>query len=136
MRKVVKNVKVFSWPSDNRRTNRIQLGRYTIMSINGVGSALYSEALRNLEANRKSDSERKAGNAMEGAATRETGDKVTISSRGNDLGRLVELTKAAPEIDSEKVAQVKSALEDGSLAVDSRELAAKMFKEMSLENWF
>ncbi len=106
------------------------------MSINGVGSALYSEALRNLEASRKNDSERKSGNAAESAFARETGDKVTISSRGNDLGRLVELTKAAPEIDSEKVAQVKSALEEGSLAVDSRELAARMFKEMSLENWF
>jgi flagellar biosynthesis anti-sigma factor FlgM len=106
------------------------------MSINSVGSALYSEALRNLETGRKSDPERKAGNPAEGSAARETGDKVTISSRGNDLGRLVELTKAAPEIDSEKVAQIKSTLEDGSLAVDSRELAARMFKEMSFENWF
>jgi len=106
------------------------------MSINGVGSALYGEALKNLELGRKSEPERKSGEMAERSESQAAGDKVTISSRGSDLGRLVELAKDAPEIDNERVTQVKSALEDGSLSVDSRELAEKMFKEMSLESWF
>ena len=105
------------------------------MSISNVGSALYSDALKALDTTRKADLERNSEVAVETGSSQEQGDKVTISSRGNDLGRLAELTKAAPEIRSEKVAELKSALEDGSLKVDSRELAAKMFKEMTLESW-
>ncbi|MCD6291941.1 MAG: flagellar biosynthesis anti-sigma factor FlgM [Deltaproteobacteria bacterium] len=106
------------------------------MSISNVGSALYSDSLKVLDSTRKSDLSRKEGGAAKAGSSRNRGDQVTISSRGNDLGRLAELAKAAPEIRSERVAELKSALEDGSLNVDSRELAAKMFKEMSLESWF
>ena len=106
------------------------------MSINNVGAALYSDAVKVLDSTRKADSTRKGESAAADGGSRDRGDKVTISSMGNDLGRLAELTKAAPEIRSERVAELKSALEDGSLNVDSRELAAKMFKEMSLESWF
>ena len=106
------------------------------MSISNVGSALYSDSLKVLDSTRKSDLSRKEGGAAKAGGSRNRGDQVTISSRGNDLGRLAELAKAAPEIRSERVAELKSALEDGSLNVDSRELAAKMFKEMSLESWF
>jgi len=103
------------------------------MGINSVGSSLYIEALRALGTERKSGAGRKTEAAEKSPAE---GDKVTISSRGNDLGRLVELSRSAPEIDSERVAELKSALDDGSLQVDSRELAARMFKEMTLESWF
>ena len=107
------------------------------MSISNVGSALYSDALRALDATRKTEQAKKGEASVEAdPGRREQGDKVTISSRGNGLGRLAELSKAAPEISSERVAELKSALENGSLTVDSRELAAKMFKEMSLESWF
>ena len=106
------------------------------MSISNVGSALYGDALKALDTTRKADLAKKGEVAVEAGRDQDQGDKVTISSRGNDLGRLAELTKAAPEIRSERVAELKSALEDGSLQVDSRELAAKMFKEMSLESWF
>ncbi len=104
------------------------------MGINSVAPA-YSDALKALDTTRKTDLARK-GAALEAGRSQDQGDKVTISSRGNDLGRLAELTQAAPEIDSERVAELKSALEDGSLKVDSRELAARMFKEMSLESLF
>ncbi|MBN2809594.1 MAG: flagellar biosynthesis anti-sigma factor FlgM [Deltaproteobacteria bacterium] len=104
------------------------------MSISNVGSALYSEALKALDTTRKADQTKKGGVAVSDGRQAQ-GDKVTISSRGNDLGRLAELAKAAPDIRSEKIAELKSALEDGSLKVDSRELAAKMFKEMALESW-
>lgn len=106
------------------------------MSVNSVGQALYSDALKALNSTRKADSARKGGVATEAGKSQEQGDQVTISSRGNDLGRLAELTQAAPEIRSERIAELKSALEEGTLKVDSRELAARMFKEMSLESWF
>ena len=106
------------------------------MSISNVGSALYSDAIKALDTTRKDEPARKGEVALEAGSSKAQGDQVTISSRGNDLGRLAELAKAAPEIRSERVAELKSALEDGSLKVDSRELAAKMFKEMALESWF
>ncbi len=106
------------------------------MSIGNVGSALYSEALKALDGARKSGVVKKRDVAGAAGDSSGASDKVTISSQGNSLGRLAELAKGAPEIRSEKVAELKSALEDGSLKVDSRELAAKMFKEMSLESWF
>ena len=104
------------------------------MSIDNVGPALYSDAIKAFET-RKDGSGRKGEVAAEADSGRNQGDKVTISSRGNDLGRLVDLAKVAPEIRSERIAELKSALEDGSLKIDSRELAAKMFKEMALESW-
>ena len=106
------------------------------MSIGNVGSALYSDALKALDGARKSGEVKKREVVDTAGNSSGAGDKVTISSQGNNLGRLAELAKGAPEIRSEKVAELKSALEDGSLKVDSRELAAKMFKEMSLESWF
>ena len=106
------------------------------MSIDNVGPALYSNAIKALDTARKDGSARKGEVVAEADSSRNQGDKVTISPRGNDMGRLVELAKTAPEIRSERVAELKSALEDGSLKVDSRELAAKMFKEMALESWF
>ncbi|MBN2705248.1 MAG: flagellar biosynthesis anti-sigma factor FlgM [Deltaproteobacteria bacterium] len=105
------------------------------MSITNVGSVLYTNAARALEAARKG-AEAKKTEAAISAGSPDEGDKVTISSRGSDLGRLVELSKAAPEVDGARVAALKSSLEDGSLRVDSRELAAKMFQEMSLESLF
>lgn len=107
-----------------------------IMSISNVGSAQYSDAIKVLDTTRKAESGKKGGSAAETGSRGHQTDQVTISSRGNDLGRLAELAKAAPEVRSERVAELKSALEDGSLKVDSRELAAKMFKEMSLESLF
>ena len=106
------------------------------MSISNVGSALYSDALKALDGARKSGGTKKGEVADTAGSGSGAGDKVTISSQGNSLGRLAELAKDAPEIRSDKVSELKSALEDGSLKVDSRELAAKMFKEMSLESWF
>jgi len=106
------------------------------MGISNVGSALYSDALKTLDGARKSGGTRKGEVADAVGSSTVAGDKVTISSQGNNLGRLAELAKDAPEIRSDRVAELKSALEDGSLKVDSRELAAKMFKEMSLESWF
>ncbi len=105
------------------------------MSISNVGSALYSDAVKALDTARKEGAARKGEVGTAVGSSSNQGDKVTISSRGNDLGRLVDLAKAAPEIRSERVAELKSALEDGSLKIDSRELAAKMFKEMALESW-
>ncbi|RLB72271.1 MAG: flagellar biosynthesis anti-sigma factor FlgM [Deltaproteobacteria bacterium] len=113
-----------------------RLERGVDMSVSSVSSVLYSDALKALDTSRKADAAKKGEVEVGVDRSQEQGDKVTISSRGNDLGRLAELTKAAPEIRSERVAELKSALEDGSLKVDSRELAAKMFKEMSLESWF
>ncbi|MCK5679492.1 flagellar biosynthesis anti-sigma factor FlgM [bacterium] len=103
--------------------------------ITNVGSVLYSDAVKTLDAARKSGGGK--GETVAGAGRNQAqGDQVSISSKGNNLGRLAELSKDAPEIRSEKIAELKSALEDGSLKVDSRELAARMFKEMSLESWF
>lgn len=106
------------------------------MSISNVGTALYSDALKALGGTRKSGGTKKNDGASGLNRGTSSEDKVTISSKANNLGRLAELAKDAPEIRTEKVAELKSALENGSLKVDSRELAAKMFKEMSLESWF
>ena len=106
------------------------------MSIGNISSVLYGDAVKALESTRKSDSTKKGETGAESKKNQAAGDQVTISSKGNSLGRLAELTKTAPVVHSDKVAELKSALEDGSLKVDSRELAAKMFKEMSLESWF
>ncbi|WP_111496345.1 MULTISPECIES: flagellar biosynthesis anti-sigma factor FlgM [Marinobacter] len=53
-------------------------------------------------------------------------DSVSLSSQARDLKKLEEQMNSYPEVDDERVEQIKAALADGSYKVDAEKLAQKM----------
>ena len=57
-----------------------------------------------------------------------TADKVELSSWKDEVARLKEKTKAIPDIDEEKVARVKQAIDSGTYDVSGRLVARDILK--------
>ena len=55
-----------------------------------------------------------------------SGDKVDMSAEAKKLQDIEAGLKRLPEVDHEKVAQIKDALREGSYSVDTQRLAAKI----------
>jgi negative regulator of flagellin synthesis FlgM len=63
--------------------------------------------------------------AAQGAGTT---DKVELSSWKDEVARLKEKAKAIPDVDEEKVARVKQAIDSGAYEVNSRSVARDILK--------
>jgi len=76
----------------------------------------------------------KAGSAAKTASaeqapaqsTQARGESVNLSSQARNLKQLEQKLGDFPEMDDERIAQIRSALEDGSYKVDAQQLAQKM----------
>lgn len=53
-------------------------------------------------------------------------DNVSLSSQARDLKKLEERLDSYPEVDDNRIEQIKSALADGSYKIDAEKLAQKM----------
>ncbi|MEQ5833574.1 flagellar biosynthesis anti-sigma factor FlgM [Marinobacter sp. NFXS9] len=53
-------------------------------------------------------------------------DNVSLSSQARDLKKLEEQMSSYPEVDDDRIEQIKSALADGSYKVDAEKVAQKM----------
>lgn len=53
-------------------------------------------------------------------------DSVSLSSQARDLKKLEEQLSSYPEVDDDRIEQIKSALADGSYKIDAEQLAQKM----------
>lgn len=54
------------------------------------------------------------------------GENVNLSSQAKNLSQLEQRLGDYPEMDDDRIAQIRSALEDGSYKVDAEKLAQKM----------
>lgn len=61
-------------------------------------------------------------------ASEDTTDKVEISGRDAEVERLKAGANEIPEVDEEKVARIRQALESGTYAVDSKAVARSILK--------
>lgn len=76
----------------------------------------------------------RAGNAAKPATAEQAtaqspqarGENVNLSSQARDLKQLEQKLGDFPEMDDERIAQIRSALEDGSYKIDAQQLAQKM----------
>jgi negative regulator of flagellin synthesis FlgM len=57
-----------------------------------------------------------------------TGDKVLLSGKSKEIGRIQEAAKAAPEERAERVAAIKRQIENGTYNVDGRKVADALIK--------
>lgn len=56
----------------------------------------------------------------------DSAEKVTISNRAKDAARAKSIAKDAPDVNEEKVARLKAAVQNGSYKVDSEAVASKL----------
>jgi len=59
-------------------------------------------------------------------------DKVVLSPQAKAFGKLAANVEKAPEIDNEKVAEIKKAIAEGSFEVNAERIAEKMLNSDSL----
>ncbi|WP_158583957.1 flagellar biosynthesis anti-sigma factor FlgM [Salinibius halmophilus] len=87
-------------------------------TLNEKGSA---QDLQNQAANKNQPSTQASNNAR-------SADRVELSSQVRSLKQLEESVKNLPEVDSEKVASIKAAIESGDYQIDYDRLASAISK--------
>ncbi|WP_250658457.1 flagellar biosynthesis anti-sigma factor FlgM [Alkalimarinus coralli] len=60
------------------------------------------------------------------APTEKRGESVSFSGKAKDFQQIEASLKSLPEVDSDKVAKIRAALEDGSYTVSPENVAQKM----------
>lgn len=60
-------------------------------------------------------------------------DRVELSSQSRDMKKIHEILATTPEVRTEKVAELKKAVAEGTYKVKTEDIADKMVKEMVLE---
>ncbi|MBI2605437.1 MAG: flagellar biosynthesis anti-sigma factor FlgM [Deltaproteobacteria bacterium] len=70
--------------------------------------------------------EKRRGGRPSGAGDIGSGDKVSISSKAKDAAKAARIAKAAPDVDEEKVARLKAAIQSGTYGVDADKIADRL----------
>ena len=60
-------------------------------------------------------------------------DRVELSSQSRDMKKIHEILATTPEVRTEKVAELKKAMAEGTYKVQTEDIADKMVQEMVLE---
>ena len=60
-------------------------------------------------------------------------DRVELSPQSRDMKKIHEILATTPEVRTEKVAELKKAIEDGTYRVKTEDIADKMVQEMVFE---
>lgn len=69
-----------------------------------------------------------AGEQAKAQAQGARGENVNLSSQAKDLKQLEQKLGNYPEMDDDRIEQIRSALEDGSYKIDAEKLAQKMLE--------
>ncbi len=72
---------------------------------------------------------RDEGKVSSKGAGRKVDDKIVLSQEAKDLNRIREMLMSLPDVDNEKIQDVKIRLDSGAYRVDSRALAEKLLKK-------
>lgn len=88
-------------------------------NVRGTGGASAATEVR----------EKRRGGKPPGAGDIGSGDKVSISSKAKDVAKATKIAKAAPDVDEEKVARLKAAIQSGTYSVDADKIADRLVDE-------
>ncbi|MCV6613751.1 MAG: flagellar biosynthesis anti-sigma factor FlgM [Cellvibrionaceae bacterium] len=102
-----------------------------INTNNGFNNAGQTNNARERAAVDSSSSKAQAKAPPQGAAAN-VADKVLLSPEAKAFGKLSAAVANAPEVDSEKVANIKKAIAEGKFEVNPERIAAKMLNQEDL----
>jgi negative regulator of flagellin synthesis FlgM len=95
-----------------------------VININGL-TGIQSSASHNREKPLAQDDS--ASNASENTSSSKAGtDRVNLSAGAKDLQNIESSLSNFPEVNQDRVAQIKQAIQDGNYTVDPERLAAKI----------
>ncbi|GAA6153318.1 flagellar biosynthesis anti-sigma factor FlgM [Pseudoteredinibacter isoporae] len=104
-----------------------------INSNNGVNNANQTNTTRERNGvERNTESNAKAPAPAPESKLGNVGDKVMLSPEAKSFGKLSAAVAKAPEVDSEKVANIKKAIAEGKFEVNPERIAAKMLQQEDL----
>ncbi len=100
------------------------------MKISPLGGAGNNDRLQK-NADSKAASDRSQANAP---SVRQSGeskeDQIRISTRAREVHRIAEIVKAAPDVRAEKIREIKQAVQSGTYAVPSAQVAEKILQDI------
>ena len=88
--------------------------------------------IRNYVSNVK-DNKKIDGSAKQGSPKAVKEDKVVLSPKAKEVQEATKIIKELPDIQEEKVAQLKEQIDQGTYRVDGKKIAFKMLKESILD---
>ena len=86
-----------------------------------------NDAIHGVKQNRMEKAERTAVPAKDTATTRE--DKVEVSTRGAQVGQLVDELKQMPDVRQDRVSEIKEKIASGSYEPSSDDIADAILKD-------
>ena len=97
------------------------------MNIKGVGSPPVND-LKSREGLKNADKavEKTSQGVTEASVKTNSGETVQLSSEAQGIRKIEQELAKLPEVDNERVARIKQALNDGSYQVNSRSVAEKL----------
>ncbi|MCK7548311.1 flagellar biosynthesis anti-sigma factor FlgM [Marinobacter koreensis] len=99
------------------------------VDFNGIGRGQVN--IQNPAADKASNAENKSQTTPAQArpqAEQARGENVSLSNQAKNLKQLEEKLGDYPEVDDDRVAQIRSALENGTYKIDAEKLAQKMLE--------
>jgi negative regulator of flagellin synthesis FlgM len=99
------------------------------MKVNGSTTQSTSlDKSKELSKTGASQTKGRGGSGKTPVAT-EGAEKVSISSRAKETAEATRIAKAAPDVNEEKVAKLKAAVQSGAYKVDAQKIADKLVDE-------
>lgn len=97
------------------------------VDFNGIGPGQVNNQRPSADKASGSDAPKQAGaEQAKSQTTNARGENVNLSSQAKNLKQLEQRLGEFPEMDDERIEQIRTALEDGSYKVDAEKLAQKM----------
>lgn len=97
------------------------------MSVNDIGPPTAPNSLRvggGVSDDQRTEARSESQNAVSGDPARE--DRVSITSTASALQQVEEQLAKLPDVDTQRVAAIKKAVENGSFEIDANRIAEKL----------
>jgi negative regulator of flagellin synthesis FlgM len=99
------------------------------VDFNGIGPGQVNNQRPSADKASGSDAPKQAGQEQARTqATNARGENVNLSSQAKDLKQLEQKLGEFPEMDDDRIEQIRNALADGSYRIDAEKLAQKMLE--------
>jgi len=96
------------------------------VDLNGIGPGQVNIPRTTADKSSNQNTQAATGEQNKAQAPAARGENVNLSSQAKNLNQLEQKLGEYPEMDDERIAEIRSALEDGSYKVDAEKLAQKM----------
>jgi len=96
------------------------------VDLNGIGPGQVNTPRTTADKSSNQNTQAPAGEQSKAQNPAARGENVNLSSQAKNLNQLEQKLGEYPEMDDDRISQIRSALEDGSYKVDAEKLAQKM----------